>query len=176
MSLNSNEDAKQQFALTEDLVLVNKFVEIKEEILTALADLLFSGGYVLDTFCAAMLKRENEFPTGLETLFTGVAIPHTDNIHVQQPAIAIATLAKPVSFQAMASPQQTVAVDIIIMLAVHDPGAQVQMLQKIINMLQNKSVLHDLKRAKTPSELVSIINSYFDTEKEVSFDQQAQGR
>ena len=41
-----------------------------------------------------MITREERFPTGLDTGNFGIAIPHTDGIHVNKPAIAIAILSK----------------------------------------------------------------------------------
>jgi len=163
MSLAFN-NHDSQFAVNEQLVIVNKSVTSRDQILTALAELLYKGAYVKDSFCNEIIKREGQFPTGLHTSSVGIAIPHTDNAFVLRPAIAIATLSEPVSFRVMASPDEIVPVKIIIMLAIHKPEAQLQMLQKVIEMIQNKDALLSLSQASTKLEVVNITQKHLVTQ------------
>lgn len=160
MSLSSKQNRLQEFVLNENLVLVNQSVNSREEVLSQLAKLLQENGYVKSSFSDALLKREKEFPTGLQTASIGVAIPHTDNDHVIRPAVAIATLTDPIDFQAMASPQEVVPVSIVLMLAIHKPEAQLKILQSVIEMIQDDEVLARLQSAPSKTELVSIVQDH----------------
>src|SRR5690554_2839083 len=114
------------FGFSEKLVLVKQEGETKEDILRRLADLLEENGYVKESYYDALLEREAKFPTGIITNTTGVAIPHTDIEHVNQPAIAVATLKTPVLFNRMDDFEEVTPVNIIIMLAIKDSDAQLK--------------------------------------------------
>jgi len=72
----------------------------------------------------------------------------------------MATLHQPVDFQAMDNPNNTVPVEIVIMLAIKEPKSQLVMLQKIIEMIQNKEALEQLHAAQSKSEVVGIVKQY----------------
>jgi PTS system galactitol-specific IIA component len=93
------------------------------------------------------------YPTGLQARMAGVAIPHTDTDHVLKPAIAIATLAEPVTFQMMATPDEKVQVEIVIMLAVHDAKLVIPVLRKVIFILENDEALVAMKNAETKTDI-----------------------
>jgi len=139
-----------EFAVSEKLILVKENVGSREEILSRLAGLLEKGAYVKDTFLQALLDREKEYPTGLQTHIIGVAIPHTDVEHVNRAAIAIATLVNPVVFQAMGDPDSEIDVDIVIMMAIKEHSNQMEMLRKIIMILQNKDALTRIQQSEDP--------------------------
>ena len=89
-----------------------------KDIVTQLGDLLFAAGYVKETFSEAALAREKEMPTGLPLMGSyNAAIPHTDVEHVYKPALALATLAEPVTFQNMIAPDEPVPVQLVILMA-----------------------------------------------------------
>lgn len=157
MSIPEISQQQEAFAVNEDLILVGAEAKSRDEILARLAQLLKEKGYVKESYFPALLEREAVFPTGLPTQVTGVAIPHTDNSHVLHPAIAVATLAKPVTFQAMDNPANGIDVEIVIMLAVKNPGAQLQMLQKIMSILQSPEILTGLKEAKDVQEVKDVV-------------------
>jgi len=121
------------------------------------ANHLVKAGYVRETFPAAVIAREKEFPTGLETDGPGVAIPHCDFQHVLKPGIAVATLTRPVAFRMMGNDQATVPVEIIIMLALTDPSLQIDILRQVSHLVQHKEILERLKVAGSREEVVDIL-------------------
>lgn len=130
------------FALNDDLFLINEYVSNREEIIERLGELLLDKGYVRETFINAIIEREKIYPTGLKTTVTGVALPHTDTEHVIRSTIAIATLAKPISFHAMGYPDQIIDnVELVIMLAIQDKNNVVEVLRKIISILEEEETL-----------------------------------
>ncbi len=147
------EDAAVNFTIDEKLILVKAAFNTREEIITKLGGLLFENGFVKDSYTQAVLNREITYPTGLPARMAGVAVPHTDTDHVIKPAIAIATLANPVTFFMMGSPETEVQVEIVIMLAVHDAKLVIPVLRKVIFILEDDEALLKMKNAATKTEI-----------------------
>lgn len=123
-------------------------------VITELGNLLYEAGYVRASFVEAALDREKEMPTGLplEGKYNA-AIPHTEIEHVIKPGLAMATLSKPVTFQNMIIPEEAVPVQLVILMALDQPKAQVEMLQEIASVLQDSKVIDHLMEAKNLEEI-----------------------
>lgn len=124
--------------------LQKKDINSREEALTYLADRLYTNGDVKGSFKEAIIDRENHFATGLALNQLGVAIPHTDNIHVNHSKIAVMTLQEPVEFYQMGSTTETVSVSMIFMLALKDAHGHLDMLQKLMTFFQDQEALKAL--------------------------------
>jgi len=136
-------------------VQLNFDAETSEEVIKTLGDLLFKAGHVQSTFVEGALERELSLPTGLELGGKiNAAIPHTDIIHVIRPALAMATLKKPVTFHNMIAPEELVAVQIVIVMALKEPHQQVEMLQEVAGVLQNAEVIEALMKAQDYKEVM----------------------
>ena len=72
-----------------------------KEVIKQMASALEEEGYVKDTFADAIVKRESIYPTGLPVGEINVAIPHTDPEHVNNAAVCLGILDKPVTFNVM---------------------------------------------------------------------------
>jgi PTS system galactitol-specific IIA component len=119
------------------------------EVVSILGEELFEAGYVLETFVEAALQRESELPTGLPLAGEyNAAIPHTDIEHVHKPGLALATLINPVVFHNMVSPEEEVPVQLVILMALDEPKAQVEMLQEIAGVLQDAEVINKIMNAQ----------------------------
>lgn len=129
----------------------------KEEVLRSMASQMESEGFVKDTYAQAVCDREVVFPTGLPTKGVGVAIPHTDSIHVNKKAISLGILEKPVEFTVMGTEDETVEVGLVFMLAIINPDEQVEMLQKLIGICQDEETLMTLKNSDDEEKINSII-------------------
>jgi len=149
----------EEYKLDPSLVLLSLAAQNKEEAITKLSNLLLEQGYVKDSFVQAVLEREKVFATGLPTVNVKVAIPHTDVEHVIRPALAVGILKEPVEFQEMGSPENTIQAEIIFLLAMTDPQAQLSLLQKLVQLFQTEGLLLAVKKAKSPEEVVQIFNS-----------------
>nr|WP_263324679.1 PTS sugar transporter subunit IIA [Neobacillus sp. Marseille-Q6967] len=131
----------------------------KEEALGKMADLLRVDNLVNEDFQQKILDRESIFPTGLPTLPYGVAIPHTDPEQVRVQQIVFASLKNPVTFKVMGSSGEEVRVKIIFMLALKSPEEHLGILQALIELLQNPSVVERLGRCKDQGELNAVLNA-----------------
>lgn len=158
----NNKKPDSEFTIDEKLILVNETISDKEEIITKLGSLLFQYGFVNDTYTKAVLDREIAYPTGLKARVTGVAVPHTDTIHVNKPAVAIATLKEPVIFHGMGSPDTEVEVSIVLMLAIHDPQEVVNVLRKVIFVIEDDEALRKILAADEKIEIKNILKAHID--------------
>ncbi|MGG5373328.1 PTS sugar transporter subunit IIA [Enterococcus sp. AZ196] len=143
----------------EDLVIFSK-AKTKSEVLSELSDLLIVNKHVKASYKDAVLEREEAFPTGLETEKFGVAIPHTDSIHVNEPAVAIALLEKKLPFIQMGTSDEVVQVEVIFMLALKKAEDQLEVLQVFIDLIQNDSIMKKLVTGNNPKEIIKTIQEF----------------
>ena len=93
----------------------------------------------------------------MPTIAGGVAIPHTDAEHVNEPAICFARLTKPVDFVIMGDDEETVSVDLVVMLAMKEPHAQIDLLQNLMGVFQDEDALTYLKTQNDKQSIVNFI-------------------
>lgn len=144
-------------SISKDLIFLDLNLSNKEEVITFLANKLYDLGYVKDTYLHNVLLRESVYPTGLLLDSYNVAIPHTESEHVYKSGIVIGRLKNPVIFKYMADPNQDVAVNLVVMLAIKDPKNQVPVLSELMTGLSNKKLLNFLMDVDTVSEFIDVI-------------------
>lgn len=129
-----------------------------EGVIREMGGRLHSLGYVLDGFVEATLAREASMPTGLQLGGEyNAAIPHVDVEYVDSPALALATLSREVLFQNMGAPEESVPVRLVIMMALDQPKAQIEMLQQIATLLQSPDLVKRIVEAETVSHVFDVI-------------------
>lgn len=132
--------------------------ETSTEVIVYLGKLLVKAGYVRDSFIDAAVSREKELPTGLPLNGnTNAAIPHTDVEHVIKAGLAMATLAQPVVFRNMAAPDETIPVQLVFLLALDKPKAQIEMLQEIAGLLQQPDRVTRLTEVNNFEEVKNLL-------------------
>ncbi len=146
--------------IEEENFFIKKEAKSYREIIKEMGEHLFNKGYVKDSFTQAVLDREDVYPTGLQTIAGGVAIPHTDSKHVLTSALSIATLKEPVDFRVMAEPEKTVPVSVVMMLAVADPKKVVPVLRKVISIVEDQTAIEELISAVTKQQAMQIVISH----------------
>jgi len=144
--------------LNPELMLLNLDAPNKEALLDQMAQHLLSKGVVKASFPHAIQTREAEFATGLPGANMGVALPHADAQHVNTSAVAVATLAHPVTFQMMGMHDEPIHAEIIFMLALAEGHLHMELLSNLMGILQNEEALTQIKQATTPQELVSVLS------------------
>lgn len=143
--------------LKEQLIFTDLEAKTYEDVMDQVGEAFIKEGYCKDTYKDALKVREEEYPTGLDIDGLGVAIPHTDISHVNKQATAIAVLKNPVTFVQMGSDDETTDVRLVFMLAVKDPSTQIDKLQAIIEIIQDREVLNKLLQVKNKAEIIEII-------------------
>ncbi|MEE8810515.1 PTS sugar transporter subunit IIA [Lactimicrobium sp.] len=101
------------------------------------SSLLLSKGLVNKEYSDEIVKREQKYPTGIES-HVNFAICHTEIQYSNGEAIAIITLKNPVEFRNMAEPQRIVPVQVVFMLASQTAEGHMKSLQNIVNAMQDE--------------------------------------
>lgn len=147
--------AIRKVTLSERLVILRMEASSAEEVIRQLATRLEMEGLVHPSFVEAVLERERTHPTGLPLAGDlHVAIPHADVVHVIAPALAIATLARPVIFRNMVNPEERVPVSIVILMALDEPHSQIEMLRRLAAFFQEPQRVRQVYEARTAEELI----------------------
>src|ERR1035437_1984827 len=107
-----------------NFVFLEKDASNYKEAIRLCAELLREQGYVKDTFKKACLAREQKFPTGVPVP-GGVAIPHADKTHVIKSCLCLLKLPRPVNFNRIDDPSETVAVSFVVCIAIDRSSNQI---------------------------------------------------
>ena len=143
--------------LDKNLIVTGLQADTYEDVMENLGSIVVKEGYAKESYVNALKTREAEFPTGLNVDGIGVAIPHTAVEHVNKVGVAVAILEKPVTFIEMGSEDDEVEVQIVFMLAVVDPNAHLDQLQRIIGIIQDTEVLNKLLSAKDADDIIETL-------------------
>jgi len=137
----------------EELIVVNLQAENAEDVIRQIGKLMNERGFVKDSYTGAALAREIESPTGLQLQNIGIAMPHAASEHVEKAGVCIAQLASPITFMHMGMPEVEVEAELIFMMAVLDPQAQLDSLQKILTVFSSSDIPIAFKQAGSKEEL-----------------------
>ncbi len=154
--------------IEEENILPNIKVSSADEVIERLGRVFCESGFITEKYIPAVIEREKRYPTGLKTEYGYVAIPHADSTEVKMSGFAIATLVDPVIFKSMEDGIEEFPVDIVIMMAVKDPGSVVYVLQKVVALLRNKPALDAIRVAEFPSEIKNVITNHLIIQKDGS--------
>lgn len=113
------------------------------EVLKELSDYAIENGIAKQGYYEALIKREKEFPTGLQAA-RGVAIPHADEKFTNKSTIVLAVLDYKSKFHEMGG-HNIIDVEIVFLLLTKELGKQVEILQNIVSLIQNEDILNMLK-------------------------------
>ena len=130
----------------------------KFETLKTMGALMAEKGFVKESYIEAVQEREKVFPTGLPMEAFGVAIPHTDSIHVNRKAVMCGILESLVEFVVMGDDEARVQVEVVFMLAIVKPDDQIAMLAQLVETCQNVSVLQTIKAAEDLDAITKIMD------------------
>lgn len=141
------------------VILINIEASTAEEALSLMAHQIEKAGYVKPSYNQAILDREAEFSTGLPGFGRGVAIPHADPQHVNRSVLAVATLKHPVQFRMMGNHDERIDVEVMFMLALKESHSHMSVLQSLMDVIQNESLLTQIKEAATPEALYALMSA-----------------
>jgi len=131
------------FVIDEELIFTDRIFTTDKEVLEFLADELLKKGYVKDSYKEALLKREVEFPTGLDFGNYGVAIPHSDAIHVNKSTLGIIVPVKPITFSNMDG-SGAVEVKLICNIVLKDKQNQTAMLSSLMGLFSEEEAVKEM--------------------------------
>lgn len=143
----------------KELIILDYEAESREKLLKDLSKILIENGYAKESYTEGLLKREELYPTGLNTAGIKVAIPHTDSIHVNKPGILVARLKNPVVFKEMGNGINDIEAKLIFMLAVINPNHQVNTLGKLMNIFCDEKMLKNVYDCESVNEVFNKLSS-----------------
>ena len=131
----------------EDLILDDFSPASKEEALERMAGILVEKGFCKPEFVQAILDREAAHPSALPMSGLKIAIPHTDAEHVHRSALLFARLREPLEFRSMGDPEEKLQVAMISMFALKEKKLIGDLLETLLTVYQQETVLDSLYRA-----------------------------
>ena len=140
----------------KDLVVIIDEPGTCAEVERRMAETLLAQGYVRDTYAQAIADREAAYPTGLEFGDHSIAMPHCDIEHVNAPAICLGVLKKPVEWRRMDDANATCPVELVVMLALNEAHAHLEMLQKVVALLQDQELVAQIVASESPSDAYAL--------------------
>lgn len=149
-----------EVAANKELIFIEQEFRDRQEAIGFLADKLFENDYVKEGFKSSILKREEEYPTGLKGQYCGFALSHTECEMVKRPGFAVAILKNKVEFERMGD-EGTVDVDIIFMLALDTHDGHLMFLQKLAELMQSKEFVDDLLSSADKTHAFALLKDKF---------------
>jgi PTS system galactitol-specific IIA component len=145
--------------LQEECILPALHANSRDDALQRMGQFLVERSYCHATFPAAILAREYDYPSGLPFAGEKVAIPHTDAVHVRTPVLLIARLVQPVLFNTMGNPDETIPVQLIVMMALHGAIPAGNVLQALITLFQDGEMMQRLMAGTGRSEMYHVLHT-----------------
>jgi len=126
-------------------------------VLRYMGEYLVNKGYAKESYIDALLKREENYPTGIEIPFgVNVAIPHAEVEHVLRQALIIGVPNKPVIFHNIEEPEDIVEVDLILLLVINNPDGYLNFLSNLTLLFQEEDFIRFAKE-KSYRKLANLI-------------------
>lgn len=147
---------------SEELVFIEQELADREALFQWFNRCMLEKDFVNESYYESILKREQQFPTGIQTPTVGVAIPHADPENLKKPFIAVVRPKRGIEFEPMGIAEGKIQAELIFMLGVLKNGDQVIALQKLMNLLTNDEAVRQLLAAHTCGEVLDIIRTNFD--------------
>ena len=140
--------------IREDLICLNLKAEKKQEAIEEMVDLLVKGGEIANRgrFLKAILDRENLWSTGIGNT---IAIIHAQTESARKVMAALARSEKGIDFKS----SDGKPVHLLFMIAT--PKKSVNLYMKVLlgisRLLRRKSFRDELRKAKSPKEVIEAI-------------------
>lgn len=148
--------------LDESRIYLGLKAENTKEIFEKMGRPLIEAGFVKENYIEGLIEREEEFSTGLRTPI-GVAIPHTSADYVNETTFSVAVLDKPVQFVEMGTDDDKVDVEVVIMLTIAEAHGHIDMLQRVIAIIQDAELVKNIKNAKDEKTVIELIKQKEET-------------
>ena len=142
-------------------ILIQPDVSSREELFRLFYEGLYKNGTVKEGFYEALARREESYPTGLDTGEYKIAIPHTDADLVNKSSIGTAILKKPVLFGEMGAPHKNVEVSIVLLVMIKDNKAGFY--HNLLNKIKNSDILHKIYNTDDRQDLCLLLIKLLNT-------------
>lgn len=141
--------------LTKKTTVTNLNAESKDDLLIKMVELINKSGKISNPEIALeeIRRRERIMSTGIGK---GIALPHAKTDAVDSPAIAVATLAEPIDFQALDEEK----VDIVFMLlgTKTNIADHLKALSEISHYLNDEGFKEKIKQCQNPEDVIKLFD------------------
>lgn len=128
------------------------------------ASILVKKGYVSPAYLEALIEREKRYPTGLRINDTlSVALPHTHVMYTIKPVVFVILLKNPVRFNRMDSPNESVYVNALMIVALKNLDRSAKILRKIGDLLAKDSFSKAVQEGRAELILKFLKSQCFDS-------------
>ncbi len=139
-----------------DLIYLNRDFSDREEMFNEIGTVLIEKGMVKPVYIEEILKREENFPTGIDLGYMQVAMPHVEAKYVNDNAVFIVTTKKGIEFE-NAEDDGMVNSKIIFGLIVKDSDKHLDFLMKLVELYQKEDVLKKIYDSEDVEEVMTIL-------------------
>ena len=139
-----------------DLIYLNRDFSGREEMFNEIGKGLIEKEMVKPVYIEEILKREENFPTGLDLGYMQVAMPHVEAKYVNDNAVFIVTTKKGVEFE-NAEDDGMVNSKIIFGLIVKDSDKHLDFLMKLTELFQKEEALKKIYDSNDVEEVITIL-------------------
>lgn len=143
--------------LNDDLMFIDKKMADIPDLFKFVSNILEQKDFVKDEFYENLLKREENYPTGLQLDDNTIAIPHCNSEFVKKSFIFFVRLVEPIEIHKMDDPDDVIKTDLFFVLGLTDPKHHITLLQELMNVIQDSSIIDSLKKAESKEEIKSIL-------------------
>lgn len=143
-----------------ELTFVDFEASDRYDLFNRLERMLSARGYIRATWRAAILEREECYPTGLDCGTIQVAIPHVDPDQIAEPYIAVLKLAHPVAFEGMGGMPAVDAQLVVNLGLLGHEDSQVMVLQALMQLFLDDAAMRDIMRQDTSRALLDAIRRH----------------
>ncbi len=150
------EPTNTKLRMDKDLVLLNYQARDRRQVLQEMGRRVLDKGYITEQFIDKLLEREEEFPTGLETV-SPIAIPHVEG-NCLQPFLSLAVLSEPVVFLSMDGTGKKLPVSLVFMFGITNPADQVDVLSRFISSFREECNLRRLQELQDERSVVELLS------------------
>lgn len=133
----------------------------RNDFLSKIGNILFEKKYVNKGFSDSIIEREKNYPTGLDFGEYKIAIPHTNPEFVNKEGIIAVKLQKPIIFRDMGLNENDLEVSVIFVLLIQKGEEQVNLLTKLMSLMEQKKVYDSIKNASDKKEILKILSENF---------------
>ncbi|WPC18282.1 fructose-specific PTS transporter subunit EIIC [Pediococcus inopinatus] len=158
VTADADAEEAESFDPREILTIKNIELDVKastrDEVLQYLADFAVKNGLAEDSkkVLSKYLKREEEGSTGMQD---GIAIPHAQDATIQQSAMLILKLEKPVEWKTF--DEKPVDTIISFLIPENDSGAHLKYLSNTAKLLTHSEFVQAFRNAKTKEDILDLM-------------------
>lgn len=140
-----------------ELIWLHRNFPNQESLFKSMTEKLFEKGFVTNQYYDSLITREINFPTGLSMGDYFVAIPHGGCEEIRKEFIGVVVLSEPVNMRKMDAPTCEIPVEYVFFLGINSDEKHMDMLQEIIKMIKNRSLIIAMKEAASPEDILELL-------------------